>query len=86
MRLFLSYIVKEKKTFDPLAILELGIRIFLIALYSIKDEMDANDVIKKVSEVPLSDNIPVDYYPDPDTFDKQLLPFYESAIAFRSEK
>lgn len=36
IRSFLSYIIKEE-VFDPLAVLELGRRIFLIILYTMKE-------------------------------------------------
>ena len=52
INLFINYLIREK-TFDPLMTLEAGERVFMVALLSIKDEMNIEEVIRIFKDLPL---------------------------------
>lgn len=53
LRSFLSYIIKED-VFDPVAVLELGRRIFLIILYVLREKIPIEMAINQYSALPLT--------------------------------
>lgn len=85
MRLFLSYAAKET-VFDSLAILELGRRVFLIAIYCLKDQMDLEQVTLNFIDYPLEESLPDCLEPSFDQQAPHLQALFKSSIAFKKEK
>ena len=85
IRIFLTYLIKTD-LFNKYAILEFGRRIFLIILYSLRDQTSIEDTVRSFQEYPLDMDLPENFTGEHD----ESIPFFNSlwkrSEAFRKEK
>ena len=84
IRSFLSYLIKEK-VIDEFSLLELGRRIFIILLLTVKQQLPIEVLIEQYSDMSLEDQMEVniDVTDDKESFEYAM---WKSAEAFKKKK